>query len=188
MQRSWREDGDKLTFIIALLPTSLGSQEEVLVGDINLFLSPLEPDFSDEDQNENDTKMVVGEVELMLALPSSRGKGYGSLALRGFLRYVALHLEEVVGEYGRWIDGEEKGEAEMEAWKMQYLRAKIQESNKASLRVFEKQGFVRTNGGRVNYFGEVEVRLGIEELMGRYCGEKEEDGYREVDIIEGDEG
>eukprot|EP00127_Corallochytrium_limacisporum_P005119 Clim_evm25s199 gene=Clim_evmTU25s199 len=71
MQRKWRDDEDKLTFII--LDTSRDAKEEscFMIGDINLFVS-------DE---------RVGEVELMVAEPSARGKGYGIKSVNVFLSY-----------------------------------------------------------------------------------------------------
>lgn len=67
MQRSWREDGDKCTFIILDKQrwTDDGVEEEqCMVGDVNIFLTdPTDPS--------------VAELEIMIAEPSYRGKGIG---------------------------------------------------------------------------------------------------------------
>ncbi|KAG7280678.1 hypothetical protein CRUP_023297 [Coryphaenoides rupestris] len=67
MQRSWREDNDKCTFIILdkQLWSDPGVQEEQsMVGDVNIFLT----DPSD---------LSLAELEIMIAEPSYRGRGLG---------------------------------------------------------------------------------------------------------------
>ncbi|XP_050776824.1 alpha/beta-tubulin-N-acetyltransferase 9 isoform X2 [Gopherus flavomarginatus] len=51
MQRSWQEDADS-------------SEEDCMVGDVNLFLTDMEDP-------------TVGEIEVMIAEPSCRGQGFG---------------------------------------------------------------------------------------------------------------
>src|SRR4051812_45390013 len=65
MQRSWRTDSDKLTFIFCH-PTSaaqdqLTQDQEIasMVGDVNLFIGV--------NGEENDDQSLVGEVEIMVA-------------------------------------------------------------------------------------------------------------------------
>src|SRR5438445_492160 len=99
MQRSWRIDCDKLTFIICLpiasrtfRPSSIQSQKDDppfnLVGDINLFLTP-----ADEDP-----EGCIGELELMIAPKAFRRQGYGRAALLAFLNYMQKHQDEILDE------------------------------------------------------------------------------------------
>ncbi|XP_039991244.1 N-acetyltransferase 9 [Xiphias gladius] len=67
MQRSWREDNDKCTFIILdkqrWADSSL-EEEQCMVGDVNIFLTdPTDPS--------------LAELEIMIAEPSYRGRGIG---------------------------------------------------------------------------------------------------------------
>ncbi|CAN9508690.1 unnamed protein product [Ophioblennius macclurei] len=67
MQKSWRDDDDKCTFIILdkqrwADPSS--REEQCMVGDVNIFLTdPSDPS--------------LAELEIMIAEPSYRGKGIG---------------------------------------------------------------------------------------------------------------
>ncbi|XP_051888721.1 N-acetyltransferase 9 [Pristis pectinata] len=67
MQRSWRDDDDKCTFIVldkVRWTSGLYTEEECMVGDVNLFLTdPEDP--------------TMAEIEIMIAEPSFRGKGFG---------------------------------------------------------------------------------------------------------------
>lgn len=45
------------------------------------------------------------------------------------------------------------------------LRAKIAHSNKPSIALFSSVGFELANGGRVNYFGEVEMRMRVGDIV-----------------------
>uniref|UniRef100_A0A673MFX1 N-acetyltransferase 9-like n=1 Tax=Sinocyclocheilus rhinocerous TaxID=307959 RepID=A0A673MFX1_9TELE len=67
MQRCWREDDDKCTFIILdkqkWADPSIPEQE-CMVGDVNIFLTdPSDPS--------------LAELEIMIAVPCYRGKGLG---------------------------------------------------------------------------------------------------------------
>lgn len=67
MQRSWREDSDKCTFIILdkqLWLDPLVQEEQSMVGDVNIFLT---------DPND----LSLAELEIMIAEPSYRGQGLG---------------------------------------------------------------------------------------------------------------
>ncbi|XP_077824765.1 alpha/beta-tubulin-N-acetyltransferase 9 isoform X11 [Macaca mulatta] len=78
MQRSWREDADKCTFIVLdaeKWQAQPGATEEsCMVGDVNLFLTDLEDP-------------TLGEIEVMIAEPSCRGKGLGTEAVLAMLSY-----------------------------------------------------------------------------------------------------
>ncbi|XP_017391158.1 N-acetyltransferase 9 isoform X3 [Cebus imitator] len=78
MQRSWREDADKCTFIVLdaeKWQAQPGATEEsCMVGDVNLFLTDLEDP-------------TLGEIEVMIAEPSCRGKGLGTEAVLMMLSY-----------------------------------------------------------------------------------------------------
>ncbi|KAL1304905.1 hypothetical protein AAFC00_003822 [Neodothiora populina] len=198
MQRSWRQDADKLTFIVCLAPpprnpvSSIKAQiddtSDRMVGDINLFLNPADDDDDGEDDYEGEandaeadaalraaaledagsapvqqprTKDVVGEIELMIAERSLHRQGYGRAALLTFLTYITQSLGDILREYGR-SDQNDGAMSVSSLCRLKYLRVKIGESNVSSLRLFESAGFVATNGGP-NYFGEIEMRMCLEE-------------------------
>ncbi|KAM3909957.1 alpha/beta-tubulin-N-acetyltransferase 9 isoform 1-T1 [Leptodactylus fuscus] len=81
MQRSWREDGDKCTFIILERGRWDGGcpEDQCMVGDVNLFM--VDP--------ENPS---LAEIEIMIAEPMSRGRGFGEEAVRLMLYYGATTL------------------------------------------------------------------------------------------------
>nr|XP_028572642.1 N-acetyltransferase 9 isoform X2 [Podarcis muralis] len=77
MQRSWREDADKCTFIV--LDTDKWSkqtttEEDCMVGDVNLFLTDSEDP-------------TLGEIEIMIAEASYRGRGFGKEATLIMMSY-----------------------------------------------------------------------------------------------------
>ncbi|KAK6435861.1 hypothetical protein LTR95_007950 [Oleoguttula sp. CCFEE 5521] len=165
MQRSWREDGDKLTFIICLpLPDEEAGKERIrsgefdagdrMVGDVNLFMSEIE---SDEDEGDDEARKgggggLVGELEIMIPFPAHQRKGYARTALQIFMHYILTHWPELAAEFAASTE-EVKGEG---GRKLEYLRVKIGKGNEASLKLFAGLGFERH--GEVNYFGEVEMR------------------------------
>ncbi|CAG5904217.1 unnamed protein product [Menidia menidia] len=77
MQRSWREDDDKCTFIILdkqWLADASVQEEQCMVGDVNIFLTdPTDPS--------------LAELEIMIAEPSYRGKGIGKEVTRMMMCY-----------------------------------------------------------------------------------------------------
>lgn len=83
MQKSWREDEDKCTFLILCRNTYDQTRDEIvaLVGDTNLFLS------QDPDTNER-----VAEAEIMIAESAARGKGYGWEAMLSMMKYASETL------------------------------------------------------------------------------------------------
>ncbi|XP_072260048.1 alpha/beta-tubulin-N-acetyltransferase 9 [Pyxicephalus adspersus] len=76
MQHSWREDNDKCTFIIldAVRWDQGCPEDQCMVGDVNLFI--VDP--------ENPT---LAEIEIMIAEPTCRGKGFGKESVRLMLFY-----------------------------------------------------------------------------------------------------
>lgn len=82
MQRTWREDDDKCTFIILdkhrwADPTV--QEEQCMVGDVNIFLTdPSDPS--------------LAELEIMVAEPSYRGKGLGKEVTRMMICYGVTKL------------------------------------------------------------------------------------------------
>jgi len=149
MQQNWRNDHDKLTFIICG-PTEKPNLGHIvkgtadapnrMIGDVNLFLSP-----ADEDD-----EGCIGELELMVAPVDKRRKGYGRAAILTFLQYIEAHLEEILSEY--------KQQTSEEKMSLLQLRVKIGGKNEKSIKLFESIGFINVGEGE-NYFGEVELVL-----------------------------
>ncbi|XP_048870496.1 N-acetyltransferase 9 [Brienomyrus brachyistius] len=82
MQRSWREDDDKCTFIILdkqRWADPSFQEQECMVGDVNIFLI---------DPNE----ASVAELEIMIAEPNYRGKGLGKEVTHMMMCYGVTKL------------------------------------------------------------------------------------------------
>jgi RimJ/RimL family protein N-acetyltransferase len=169
MQSSWRLDHDKLTFIICepppnsttTFPTSItpGVQDSPnrLIGDVNLFLSEDSDSDDDADVEAAETgrmRGVVGELEIMIAEKDARGKSIAYTSLLTFLSYIIDNLASILVEYS---DGQSPRPG------LKYLRVKIGQDNERSLRLFERLGFKQVGEG-ANYFGEVEMRMGVREV------------------------
>lgn len=184
MQQSWRNDADKLTFIICLPPvagqglnlnldlnlnlTDADDSSARMIGDINLFLRV------DDGEEGVETPEIIGEIELMVAEKKDQGKGFGRAALLAFLRYVLEREGEVVGEFVRGGEGA-RNALEGTTGKMKFaaLSVKIGKGNERSLKLFESLGFEKV-GQEPNYFGEWELRRTA-------LSSAEVDGYREVE-------
>lgn len=191
MQQSWRNDADKLTFIIcrpvvgnntnttsSSSSTTGTSQNEQgleltdaddsparMIGDINLFLRV------DDGEEGVSTPEIIGEIELMIAEKKDQGRRYGRDALLAFLRYVLEREGEVVGEF---VSGDEGARARrVKETRFAALSVKIGQANGRSLKLFESLGFEKV-GEEPNYFGEWELRR-------TELGSEEVDGYREVE-------
>lgn len=118
MQASWRDDEDKLTFIIldrdwkgsregdeaSPAPPPKDAPFGRMVGDVNLF-------FNDHE----DPK--AAEVELMIAEPAARRRGLGREAVEAMFAYAVRELGATL------------------------FRTKIGEDNEPSLRLFRDMGF-----------------------------------------------
>ncbi|PLN83006.1 GNAT domain-domain-containing protein [Aspergillus taichungensis] len=213
MQRSWRNDADKLTFIVCL-PLSHqrqpdgeqqqpdGEQHQIdtesdspsrMLGDINLFLRIEE----DEDAEEEDLKAetaqdrldpgprIAGEVELMIAEKQNQGRGFGRAALLSFLRYVAAHEREIALEFIGSEDPSVRGFLERGGRpRLSRLGVKIGCGNRRSLALFEGALFQKVSE-KPSYFGEFELRR--ERVV---VGEVEDElkvagvlGYAEVEYL-----
>lgn len=176
MQKSWRDDADKLTFIVCTtLPEIPHDQSEIqtieteiqpgredapecMIGDVNLFLSAEDEDDEYENEpvgGEEKHQAVVGELEIMIASPSHRGKRLGRDILLAFLWYIVSSLPLILDEY-HTRHGAGKAES-----RLKYFRVKIDSGNERSIKLFESVGFQRLSG-TPNYFGELELRWGME--------------------------
>lgn len=149
--------------------------EARMLGDVNLFIYP-DHDDSDSDSDpdatpEQETARVFGEVDVMIASPPHRNKGYGKAAVQSVLAFLQRNLSGILAEYAAFTGHE--GPVEMGR-----LVAKIKERNEASKGLFGRLGFVAKGG--VNYFGEVEMVLdGLAEVDAGWMVEGyEEVGYR----------
>jgi hypothetical protein len=180
-QQSWREDPSKLTFISAdatIWNTKSDSggttfaddsgQEEVwglvdddntaMRGDVNMFF------YEDEEDEEG----VLGEINIMVAEPLTRGKGFGKRVLFMFLWYVLIHRISLMEEY--------HGAGAGKGPKLSGFVVKIDKDNLVSIKMFESVGFWRVRG-EANYFGEVELRLDV-----GLAGEKVEQYFKDDEL------
>ena len=123
-----------------------------MLGDINLFFYDIEDDEGDVQRTSNDNNRcdLIGEIELMIARQDLQHQGYGRAALIAFMSYILSSWQEIGREYAAH-------QQRQESPRLVYLRAKINQSNARSIRLFESVGFEMVGEGP-NYFGEVELR------------------------------
>ncbi|KAJ5675630.1 hypothetical protein N7462_008527 [Penicillium macrosclerotiorum] len=163
MQRSWRQDADKLTFIVcrsvsasieqAKLSAESDSPEK-MVGDINLFLRV------DDGEDGDAQPEIVGEIELMIAEKVNQRRGFGKAALVTFMRYVVERQTMILEEFVRGdVDSETETKLRAATGTLSFscLSVKIGQSNTRSLALFESLGFQKLSA-EPNFFGEFELR------------------------------
>lgn len=168
MQRSWRQDADKLTFIICRPVLSPNTEKEPItltpeddssskmVGDINLFLRV------DDGEDGDEPPRIVGEIELMIAEKINHRLGFGKAALLSFFRYIVEQqvriLEEFIqGEVDALTAEKLKVAAKNSAFEFSCLSVKIGQDNVGSLALFESLGFQKV-AAEPSFFGEFELR------------------------------
>ncbi|KAJ5964432.1 uncharacterized protein N7479_004308 [Penicillium vulpinum] len=175
MQRSWRQDADKLTFIVCR-PITTGAEDDIpsqtelqaesdspstMVGDINLFLR------IDDGEEGDSPPQIVGEVELMIAEKVNQRRGFGRAALLMFMRYIVQNQGPILDEFvsGGDVDVETvqklrtgvETTGSLAGFMFEYLSVKIGQSNLRSLALFEGLGFEKVSA-EPNFFGEFELR------------------------------
>ncbi|XP_023585022.1 alpha/beta-tubulin-N-acetyltransferase 9 isoform X2 [Trichechus manatus latirostris] len=128
MQRSWREDADKKWQAQPGV-----TEESCMAGDVNLFLTdPGDP--------------AVGEIEVMIAEPSCRGRGFGTEAVLMMMSYGVTKLG------------------------LTKFEAKIGQGNEPSIHLFQKLHFEQVAVSSV--FQEVTLRLAVSEPMRQWLLEQ----------------
>ncbi|KAF9269753.1 hypothetical protein L218DRAFT_890577 [Marasmius fiardii PR-910] len=173
MQRKWRVDEDKLTFIVlARTPEVQGASGQLdpkdatiqnlsMVGDVNLFLSgDLSPIVSTTRAPYDEPDEFTAEAEIMIAESSYRRRGMAYEALQLMFRYTTSRGPEHFSVVSSPSVSTSSSEPEFPSLPTpippQYLLTRITESNEASIKLFQKLGFKVTK--RVEVFGEVEMR------------------------------
>ncbi|KAF7966172.1 hypothetical protein HWV62_39746 [Athelia sp. TMB] len=176
MQRKWRLDEDKLTFIILARNTEESPREHAgsrnrysdisnlpMVGDVNLFLKGTPPNLKQSpriaasqsaDPDENEEEDFEGELEIMIAMPYARAidaefrrKGLAYEALRLLISY-ATDSEDSAANYP-------KRPPQLPIPRSS-LVVRVSQFNTPSIQLFERMGMRIVK--RVEVFQEVEMR------------------------------
>lgn len=121
-----------------------------MIGDINFFLYPWDDDDGDGTTMSETEGWCVGEIDVMIASPSDRGKGLGRAAVSTFLHYIWSNRVAILHEY----HGHQAASSTPE---LKSLMAKIKATNVHSIALFKGLGFEQV--GDVNYFGEIKMVL-----------------------------
>lgn len=138
-----------------------------MLGDVNLFIVT--------NEEENGDILLVGEIELMIALKENQRHGLGRAAALIFLNYVLRHQSEILEEY--FTSPRDQAQVSQFA----YLRVKTKETNVRSIALFESLGFKKTEISP-NFFDEFELRnerLKLEQIE-KWMEERGITDYREV--------
>ncbi|XP_058120780.1 alpha/beta-tubulin-N-acetyltransferase 9 [Anopheles ziemanni] len=143
MQKSWRVDEDKCTFLILdrALFEKTGDEIAALVGDTNIFLQSTteaeDPQGQGTDQLTNSERRTAGEIEIMIAEASARGKRFGWEATLLMLLFGVEHLH------------------------IEHYLAITKDSNTRAMQMFERMKFLETK--RTPVFREVTFGCTIDE-------------------------
>ncbi|KAF2876816.1 GNAT domain-containing protein [Massariosphaeria phaeospora] len=188
MQKSWRDDADKLTFIACTPAPDSGSaiqysgprpeteiptvqpgkddSPEVMLGDVNLFLVAAD---DDEDEEEDADFHTIDEATKQLILEGKLQAVVGEVEImiarkelqgKGMGREILLtFLWYIISSLSEIMNEYHKSHNGGKAGSyMKYLRVKIDKENARSIRLFENAGFTKVHE-QPNYFGELELRL-----------------------------
>lgn len=119
-----------------------------MIGDINFFLYPWDDDADEKQQTINPEKaQYVGEIDVMVADTSQRGKGIGKAAVDAFMHYICCNLHPILQEH-HGVTGKPR---------LRKFMVKIKADNRASIALFKGVGFKQD--GDVDYFGEIKMVL-----------------------------
>ncbi|KAG7441385.1 uncharacterized protein BT62DRAFT_955894 [Guyanagaster necrorhizus] len=157
MQRKWRADDDKLTFIILarderdpllddqkdVMPSDPRILSLAMAGDVNIFLNG-----APEDEDE-----FAAEVEIMIAEPVYRRNGLALEALQLILQYATANK---FFPDGSSVPASFPKSSPLPV-PLSSLVARIGETNLPSIQLFEKLGFKITK--HIEVFNEVEMKL-----------------------------
>lgn len=134
MQRSWREDEDKCTFIILDKDIYEKSNDDTdaMIGDTNIFIT--------------DNELAAGEIEIMIAEESARGKKFGWEAVILMFLYGIKHIN------------------------IKLFEAKISLTNTISIKMFNKLGFQEKSVSDV--FQEVTLEKKVNDEWIRWLNEQ----------------
>jgi len=158
-----------------------------MIGDINLFLTPCDDDDDEDNDGDEDSTTAAsnnhnntnnnsrgranrmtylnGEIDIMIASPAHRKRGYGREAVSTLLTYIRRHTGQITAEYAAFADSiaaaaassssttKSESTAGGQQFVLRDLVAKINAGNQGSIALFQKLGFKQR--GEVNYFGEV---------------------------------
>jgi RimJ/RimL family protein N-acetyltransferase len=163
-QASWRSSHDKLTFILCqplkdsprtdLVMAGMVDSPKRMIGDINFFLYPLDDDEASATTEVKSARECIGEVDIMVAEKTERGKGVGLAAVAAFLLYIHHHLHDIFREYDMKEKENRIPDNPIDI-RLRYFMVKIKESNLASIALFKRLGFRQE--GSTNYFGEIKM-------------------------------
>jgi len=184
MQRSWREDGDKCTFIVldrktfedSSAKTPDGREIEAMIGDVNLFFIEEEEEEERAEETETDCRLnnrcdsasttVVANSGTSVASSTDVSSVNPSSAVPSITAEVELMIAE------KSFRGHGRGKEAVSLLihyglthlKVDRFLAKIGSANDISLNLFEKLGFKRAKFNKV--FDEVTLKADVMKSKG----------------------